>query len=129
MFASLKNVRNLIFELKCANGCQAVSDHCFSCYFFSTFYSINGPLSSCRWRPLFREFEWGRATNQEGIQQTEADAAGRRVRPLRAGLRGAGVAWRFFEQWFGWVSRSRLKPLIKVAQILKAAGAEGFKVG
>jgi len=31
----------------------------------------------------------------------------------------AGWARRFFKDWFGWVSRSRLKPLIAVAQILK----------
>lgn len=31
-----------------------------------------------------------------------------------------GAARRFFKQWFGWVSRSRLKPLIKVAKMLKA---------
>jgi len=30
------------------------------------------------------------------------------------------AARRFFKQWFGWVSRSRLKPLIKVARMLKA---------
>lgn len=30
-----------------------------------------------------------------------------------------GWARRFFKDWFGWVSRSRLKPLIEVAQILK----------
>jgi len=30
-----------------------------------------------------------------------------------------GAARRFFKQWFGWVSRSRLKPLIKVARMLK----------
>jgi transposase len=31
-----------------------------------------------------------------------------------------GAARRFFRQWFGWVSRSRLKPLIKVAKMLKS---------
>jgi transposase len=31
-----------------------------------------------------------------------------------------GAARRFFRDWFGWVSRSRLKPLIKVAKMLKA---------
>jgi transposase len=31
-----------------------------------------------------------------------------------------GAARRFFKQWFGWVSRSRLKPLIKVARMLKS---------
>jgi transposase len=31
-----------------------------------------------------------------------------------------GAARRFFRQWFGWVSRSRLTPLIKVARMLKA---------
>jgi len=30
-----------------------------------------------------------------------------------------GAARRFFRQWYGWVSRSRLKPLIKVAKTLK----------
>jgi transposase len=30
-----------------------------------------------------------------------------------------GWARRFFKDWFGWVSRSRLKPLIEVAQMLK----------
>jgi len=30
-----------------------------------------------------------------------------------------GWARRFFKKWFGWVSRSRLKPLIEVAQMLK----------
>ena len=30
-----------------------------------------------------------------------------------------GWARRFFKQWFGWVSRSRLKPLVEVAQMLK----------
>ena len=30
-----------------------------------------------------------------------------------------GAARRFFGQWYGWVSRSRLKPLIKVARMLK----------
>ena len=30
-----------------------------------------------------------------------------------------GAARRFFRQWYGWVSRSRLKPLIKVAKMLK----------
>ena len=32
---------------------------------------------------------------------------------------GAGWARRFFRDWFGWVSRSRLKPVIAVAQMLK----------
>lgn len=32
---------------------------------------------------------------------------------------GAGWARRFFKDWFGWVSRSRLKPLIAVAKMLK----------
>jgi hypothetical protein len=31
-----------------------------------------------------------------------------------------GAARRFFKQWFGWVSRSRLKPLIEVARMLKS---------
>jgi transposase len=31
----------------------------------------------------------------------------------------AGWARRFFKDWFGWVSRSRLKPLIAVAKMLK----------
>jgi transposase len=31
-----------------------------------------------------------------------------------------GSARRFFKQWFGWASRSRLKPLIKVAKRLKS---------
>ena len=30
-----------------------------------------------------------------------------------------GWARRFFKDWFGWVSRSRLKPVIEVAQLLK----------
>ena len=30
-----------------------------------------------------------------------------------------GAARRFFRQWYGWVSRSRLKPLVKVAKMLK----------
>jgi transposase len=30
-----------------------------------------------------------------------------------------GWARRFFKDWFGWVSRSRLKPLVEVAQMLK----------
>lgn len=30
-----------------------------------------------------------------------------------------GSARKFFRQWFGWVSRSRLKPVIKVARMLK----------
>ena len=30
-----------------------------------------------------------------------------------------GAARRFFKEWFGWVSRSRLKPLIKVARMIK----------
>lgn len=30
-----------------------------------------------------------------------------------------GAARRFFREWYGWVSRSRLKPLIKVAKMLK----------
>jgi transposase len=30
-----------------------------------------------------------------------------------------GWARRFFKEWFGWVSRSRLKPLVDVAQMLK----------
>jgi len=33
--------------------------------------------------------------------------------------RGEGWARRFFQDWFGWVSRSRLKPVIEVAQTLK----------
>ena len=33
--------------------------------------------------------------------------------------RQEGWARRFFKDWFGWVSRSRLKPLIEVAQMLK----------
>jgi transposase len=32
---------------------------------------------------------------------------------------GEGWARRFFKQWFGWVSRSRLKPLAEMAQMLK----------
>ena len=31
-----------------------------------------------------------------------------------------GAARRFFKGWFGWVNRSRLKPLIKVARMLKS---------
>jgi len=31
----------------------------------------------------------------------------------------AGWARRFFKDWFGWVSRSRLKPMVAVAQLLK----------
>jgi transposase len=31
-----------------------------------------------------------------------------------------GAARRFFKDWYGWVSRSRLKPLVKVAKMLKA---------
>lgn len=30
-----------------------------------------------------------------------------------------GAARRFFKEWYGWVSRSRLKPLIKVAKMVK----------
>ena len=30
-----------------------------------------------------------------------------------------GWARRFFKDWFGWVSRSRLKPMVQVAQMLK----------
>jgi transposase len=30
-----------------------------------------------------------------------------------------GSARKFFKQWFGWASRSRLKPVVKVAQMLK----------
>ena len=30
----------------------------------------------------------------------------------------AGWARRFFKDWFGWVSRSRLKPMVAVAQLL-----------
>ena len=30
-----------------------------------------------------------------------------------------GWARRFFKDWFGWVSRSRLKPMVAVAQLLK----------
>lgn len=32
---------------------------------------------------------------------------------------GEGWARRFFKDWFGWVSRSRLKPVVEVAQMLK----------
>ena len=35
-----------------------------------------------------------------------------------------GCARRFFKDWFGWVSRSRLKPVIEVAQMLKRHLAE-----
>lgn len=35
------------------------------------------------------------------------------------GYQEAGWARRFFKHWFGWVSRSRLKPVIEVAQMLK----------
>ena len=35
-----------------------------------------------------------------------------------------GWARRFFKDWFGWVSRSRLKPVIEVAQMLKRHLAE-----
>lgn len=31
----------------------------------------------------------------------------------------AGNAKKFFQQWFGWASRSRLKPVIKVAKMIK----------
>ncbi|MFN3410484.1 MAG: transposase [Limisphaerales bacterium] len=30
-----------------------------------------------------------------------------------------GAARRFFKEWYGWVSRSRLKPLIKMAKMIK----------
>jgi transposase len=30
-----------------------------------------------------------------------------------------GSARRFFKDWFGWVSRSRLKPMVEVGQLLK----------
>jgi transposase len=33
--------------------------------------------------------------------------------------REEGWARRFFRDWFGWVSRSRLKPMVEVAQMLK----------
>ena len=32
---------------------------------------------------------------------------------------GEGWARRFFKDWFGWVSRSQLKPMVEVAQMLK----------
>jgi transposase len=35
------------------------------------------------------------------------------------GYQEEGWARRFFKDWFGWVSRSRLKPVIEVAQMLK----------
>jgi transposase len=35
------------------------------------------------------------------------------------GYQEAGWARRFFKNWFGWVSRSRLKPMVEVAQMLK----------
>jgi transposase len=31
-----------------------------------------------------------------------------------------GAARRFFKDWYAWVSRSQLKPLVKVAKMLKA---------
>jgi transposase len=31
-----------------------------------------------------------------------------------------GSARRFFKQWFGWASRSRLKPMVKVARMIKS---------
>jgi hypothetical protein len=33
--------------------------------------------------------------------------------------RQEGWAGRFFKDWFGWVSRSRLNPVIEVARMLK----------
>lgn len=36
------------------------------------------------------------------------------------GYRSEGHARRFFRQWFGWASRSRLKSIIKVARMIKA---------
>ncbi len=33
--------------------------------------------------------------------------------------RYAGNARKFFDQWYGWATRSRLKPIIKVAKMLK----------
>ena len=35
------------------------------------------------------------------------------------GYQEEGWARRFFKDWFGWVSRSRLKPVVEVAQMLK----------
>ena len=35
------------------------------------------------------------------------------------GYQEEGWARRFFKQWYGWVSRSRLKPVVEVAQMIK----------
>ena len=39
--------------------------------------------------------------------------------------RGEGWARRFFKQWFGWVSRSRLKPVVEVARMLTRVRKHG----
>jgi len=34
-------------------------------------------------------------------------------------ISGGGLGAQIFKDWFGWVSRSRLKPVVEVAQMLK----------
>jgi transposase len=58
------------------------------------------------------------ALKDSGLKVARAWAAKELFRKLWT-YRYEGAARRFFKQWFGWVSHSRLKPLIKVARTLK----------
>jgi transposase len=59
------------------------------------------------------------ALRDSGLKVARAWAA-KELFPRLWTYRYEGAARRFFKQWFGWVSRSRLKPLIK-------SNARGFR--
>lgn len=59
-----------------------------------------------------------RALRDSGLKVARAWAAKELFSRLW-NYRYEGAARRFFREWYGWVSRSRLKPLIKVAKMLK----------
>lgn len=58
------------------------------------------------------------ALRESGLKVARAWAAKELFSKLWA-YRYEGSARKFFKDWFGWVSRSRLKPVIKVARMLK----------
>jgi hypothetical protein len=61
----------------------------------------------------------GRRRRDLGLRVARAWAAKELFTKLWT-YRYEGAAQRLFKQWFGWVSRSRLEPLIKVATMLES---------
>lgn len=84
--------------------------------------TLKGSRQLWLYKPLhFSEEQAARfaALKDSGLKVARAWAA-KELFPKLWTYRYEGAARRFFRQWFGWMSRSRLKPLIKVAKLLKS---------